>query len=231
MSDIIDEARSLKSRAINARDRGDFERAIELLARASRPLFAALGDLKKKRDPASSPGRQETEIASQLCHILGSMGGVHRRNLDYRAAAQAYDEGYEIEKPGTEYGIINSYNLVQRLVTRVFLDPSAVEKENAQVEGLRIRRELREARKELQRQIGGPRREDEYAKADLLTVQLLLGDPDWIGALDDFAGSHPEPYAVKTTIETLEALRDRVASMPSAPPDLAERLSKALAQL
>ncbi len=137
MNDLIDETRRLKSRAMDARDRGDFVRAIELLGLASRQLSETLQELKRKREAASSPGRQETETASQLCHILGSMGGVHRRNHDYRAAARAYDAGYEIEKPSSEYGIVNSYNLVQRLVTRVFLEPSAVEIENTQVEGLR----------------------------------------------------------------------------------------------
>ena len=228
MSDMIDETRRLKSRAMDARDRGDFGRAIELLERASRQLSETLQELKRKRDTASSPGIQETETASQLCHILGSMGGVHRRNHDYQAAARAYDAGYEIEKPSSEYGIVNSYNLVQRLVMRVFLEPAAVEVENMQVEGLQIRHELREALNELQRQIEGPRCDDEYARADLFTVQLLLDDKDWPWTLEDFKDSHPEPYAIKTTVETLEALRDRVASTPSAPPEFARRLSTAL---
>ncbi|HEY4593435.1 MAG TPA: hypothetical protein VIJ61_13555 [Thermoanaerobaculia bacterium] len=230
MSDVIEETRRLKSRALDARDRGDFGRAIELLGLASRLLSETLQELKGKRDTDSSPGRQETEAASQLCHILGSMGGVHRRNRDYPAAVHAYDAGYDIERPGAEYGIVNSFNLVQRLVTRVFLDPSAVKGEDAKVEGLQVRHELREALKELQPQIEGSRRDDEYAKADLFMVQLLLDDQDWLWTLEDFKDSHPEPYAIKATVETLKDLRDRVASVPSAPPDLARRLSMALAQ-
>jgi tetratricopeptide (TPR) repeat protein len=227
MGDVIAEARRLKSEAMDARDLRDFDTAVRLLERAIKALSATLEELRGKRDPHEAPGRQEKEVAKQLAHIFGSTGGVLRRMGDYAAAAQAYDAGYTIESPRSGYGIVDSYNLVQRLVARVFLEPRAVV-DALEVVGLNVRDELENARQEIARQIEGPRINDEYAAADRTMVLLLLGDSGLDQAITSFLDSQrkPEPYAVEVTLELLEALRERVASVPDSPPELGGQLAK-----
>jgi hypothetical protein len=232
MGDVIEEARRLKSAAMDARDLGDFDRATRLLESAERTLSAALEELRRRRDPNEPPGRQEIAVAEQLAYILGSTGGVLRRKGEYAAAARAYDAGYGLENPESGYGIVDSYNLVQRLVARVFLEPRAVADELLQVEGINVRNELDKARQEIARQRKGPRSDDEYAAADEAMVLLLLGDPDAGHSISAFLGFKPKPapYALEVTLELIEALRDRVTSVPAAPLDLGERLSTAIDQ-
>lgn len=229
MSDIIKEVRELKSKALDARDIGRLNLALDYLGQAINKLSSALANLRVRRDPGESPGQQEIEIATQLCHILGSKGGVLRRAGDYIPAALAYDGGYDLEKPSAEYGIVNSYNMVQRLVARVFAEPKAILPESEPVAGVPVHHELSEAKKEIRRQLDGPRSHDEYAAADLATVSLLLED-DWEQSLDEFLlfDPKPEPYAFQVTLELLEALRDRVASTLEAPPGLQENLTRAV---
>jgi len=175
MADVIESARTLKSRAMDARDDEDFEGAISLLSQARRELERELHDLEPKRAYTGSPGRFEQEVAAQLAHILGSMGGVYRRQKKYPASIKFYDDGYNFEDPKAPYGIVNSYNLTQRLVSRVFLNPRAVDEPGSIVEGLPLKDALESARREIERQRAGSRREDEYAAADLAIVALLRG--------------------------------------------------------
>ncbi len=234
MSNVIEEARTLKSQAMNARDAGYHERAVSFIEKAEKVLRDALNELKKNRQQGEKPGRLETDVANQLVHVLGSKGGIFRRKKKYKEAAKAYDAGYEeFERPGSGYGIVNSYNLVQRLVSRVLLNPGCVDGEDLHVEGLHVRAALAKAREEIQQQLKGKRAGDEYAAADLALVCLLLGDDDWEMALDDFIYSSPppEPYAVKVTAELIEEL-DEAARQPSSPsPALARRLSQATQEL
>jgi hypothetical protein len=229
MSDVIEEARRLKSRAMEARDRNDFETAIHLLSNARDGLADELTDLESKRAGESSPGRFEQDVATQLAHILGSMGGVYRRWGDYPASIDCYDAGYELERPGAPYNILNSYNMTQRLVSRAFMNPAAVSDGGISLHGLPLREYLEQAKEGIVRQRHGKRRRDEYAAADLAVVTLLLGDEDWLDKLDDFLHStpRPEPYAIEVTLEVLEALRSTVAGAANSALKLKERLSEA----
>jgi hypothetical protein len=229
MADVIESARTLKSRAMDARDDEDFEGAISLLSQARRELERELHDLEPKRADTGSPGRFEQEVAAQLAHILGSMGGVYRRQKKYPASIKFYDDGYNFEDPKAPYGIVNSYNLTQRLVSRVFLNPRAVDEPGSIVEGLPLKDALESARREIERQRAGSRREDEYAAADLAIVALLRGDVDWRDKLDDFLYSEPEPqpYAVQVTLDVLVELQGRLAETREGSPEFRNRVAKA----
>ncbi len=133
MSDVIDLARKLKSDAMNARDRGDFPRAVALIEQAEGHLRTALERLEQSREPGERLGRSEMEIAAQLAYILGTKGGIFRRWGEFEKSARAYDAGYEIERRESGYGIINSYNMVQRLVARVYIQPEAIHDDAAKV--------------------------------------------------------------------------------------------------
>lgn len=229
MSNVVDDARSLKSQAMDARDRGDFARAINFIEKAEQVLRGALDELRKNRQEGEKPGRLETDVANQLVHVLGSKGGIYRRSGNYEDSAKAYDAGYRFEAPDSVYRIVNSYNLVQRLVSRVLLRPESVDEGDLEVLGLSVRDELVKARDEIQQQLKGKRAGDEYAAADLALVRLLLGDGEWETALDDFIYSTPppKPYAVKVTSELINELGEAIRRSPSASPALVKRLAQA----
>jgi hypothetical protein len=216
-----------------ARDDGDFEGAISLLSQARSELESELHDLEPKRTDKGSPGRFEQEVATQLAHILGSMGGVYRRKKNYKASIAFYDAGYRFEDPAAPYGIVNSYNLTQRLVSRAFMDPRAVDGPGVIVEGLPLGEALESARREIERQRYGKRRADEYAAADLAIVALLRGDADWRDKLDAFLYSkpEPEPYAVEVTRDVLVELQDRLAETGEGSPEFKDRLAKACQEI
>jgi hypothetical protein len=230
MADVIEAARSLKSSAMDARDRGDFPSAIRLLEQARSGLERELQDLEPKRTEKGSPGRFEQDVAKQLAHILGSIGGVYRRAKNYKASIASYDDGYErFENPKAPYGIVNSYNLTQRLVSRVFLNPHAVDEPEVTVEELPLGEALESARHEIERQRAGPRRNDEYAAADLAIVALLREDADWRDKLDAFLYSKPEPqpYAVEVTLDVLVELQNRLAETREASREFRDRVAEA----
>jgi tetratricopeptide (TPR) repeat protein len=234
MATVIDEARRLKSEAMDARDGGNFERAVSLIERAEDELRAALAELKANRAGGDGPGPFEAEVAGQLVHILGSKGGILRRWGKYEESAKAYDAGYlEFERPEAGYGVVNSYNLVQRLVSRVFTEPACAGDDGLKVSGLVVRDALLDAMREIRRQLEGKRAGDEYAAADLALVSLLLGEPDWESTLDDFINSSPppQPYAVEATLKLFQELHDRLAESPSAPADLLRRVESAMDEL
>jgi hypothetical protein len=233
MADVIESARTLKSRAMDARDRRDFAGAIRLLSEARAGLESELRDLEPKRADKGSPGRFEQEVAAQLAHILGSMGGVYRRAKDYPASIESYDAGYRFEDPGAPYGIVNSYNLTQRLVSRVFMNPHAVDEAGVTVQGLPLWDELEAAEREIERQRTGKRRHDEYAAADLATVALLKGDADWRDKLDAFLYSKPkpQPYAIEVTLDVLASLRERLSETSEASPELTSRVTEACEEI
>jgi len=147
----------------------------------------------------------------------------------YPASIKFYDDGYNFEDPKAPYGIVNSYNLTQRLVSRVFLNPRAVDEPGSIVEGLPLKDALESARREIERQRAGSRREDEYAAADLAIVALLRGDVDWRDKLDDFLYSEPEPqpYAVQVTLDVLVELQGRLAETREGSPEFRNRVAKA----
>jgi hypothetical protein len=229
MADVIESARALKSQAMDARDRGDFSVAIDLLSVACSDLDRELHNLKLKRADRDVPGPFEQDVAAQLAHILGSMGGVYLRAQNYEASIDSYDAGYRFEEPDGPYGIVNSYNMTQRLVSRVFMNPRAVNETGVLVQGLLLREELDFAERVIDRQRKGKRRHDEYAAADLAVVALLKGDGDWHEKLDDFLHAKPKPqaYAVEVTLEVLALLRDRLAQTGEASPELKMRLTEA----
>lgn len=227
MGDAVETARDLKERAMLARDLEDYPEAIEILEQAERILVEAMKPLEQSRTSGESPGDYELSVRKQLYAIRGSKGGIYRRAGDYLASARAYDSGYEVERDFED-----SYNLTQRLVSRVLERPLAAVSDDVVVEQVAVREELGRARQRVEEQMTGPRQKDEYAAADLLTLSALLGSPDWRSALQRFLRLAPESsYARQVTREVLaEVVRQaRVSNQPALM--LAERLEDVLAAI
>jgi hypothetical protein len=222
-ADVVERARKDKSRAMDARDLGDWDEALGILDGARNNLTSALADLARQPgDEKTNLRAFETAIKKQLYQLLGSIGGVYRRRArsadrqpeDLDKAIDFYDEGFVVEQEFTD-----SYNLVQRLVTRVLRQPGAALDDAAAVKGVGVRTALRAAQAILKGQTSssGSRSSDEYAFADLLLVAVLVGDQDWKQAVQDFTRqSSPSSYARMVTVDVLQELVDRLAGEHAA---------------
>ena len=213
--DVVTRVRDLKNSAMDERDLGNWQEALDLLDDARRELERALADLERRAaETDSNLVEYRTSVQKQLYHLLGSIGGVYRRRAasddrkpgDLEAAVKSYDEGYTIEQAFTD-----SYNLTQRLVARVLLRPACTSDGAPAVEGIDVRRALRAAKAVIDRQTSekGPRNNDEYAFADAAIVAMLLGEPNWQDAVTEFTRRAPKSsYARNVTRDVLTELEE-----------------------
>jgi tetratricopeptide (TPR) repeat protein len=234
--DVIALARDLKSRAMNERDIENWDGALELLTEAKTSLEHALNELPTEVSSKDTKLLEfETSVNKALYGMLGSIGGVYRRRAassdrqkgDLEAAVDFYDKGHEIEKRFTD-----SYNLTQRLVTRVLLDPPAAFDESENVAKKNVPSELREARSIINEQTGpnGPRRNDEYAFADAAVIALILGETQWMEAINEFTNLAPKSsYARNVTVDLLKELEAELKSSDDeAVRSLCKRIERAV---
>jgi len=223
---LIEKVRVLKAQALGFREENP-EEALRVLGIAESDLRAALLELSAKR-ATEPPGDYEKRIASQLVHVLGSMGGVCRRHHDDKRSIDFYDDGYQIEK---EYHLADSYALVQRLVARVLDDPGILEAQESLINGSSMNAALHDAEAVVQQQIDDRLRDrDEYASADLAVVRLLLGEGDWADRLKKLK-DQGSSYAVNVTHDTLKEVLAAVKRSPRIYPQLRKDLEAALRML
>lgn len=228
MNLLFDEVSELKDRARRNRKRKRFDEAVRNLDEAILKLQRAdiLAD-----DGSGSPSSWETDVAKQLADCYGSRGGVYREAGDLAKARDSYDEGYLYEADA-RYEIVNSYNLVQRLVVRILLTPELVSdpvlaSRHKLPEGLTVPEALAEAARRIAGQVRGPRRGDSWALADLALLNLLMNDEPAANALwDEFDATNPSPHAYGTTAEVLRALASAGVVMRPALSRAAERLER-----
>ncbi len=221
--DVIARARDLKARAMDERDSENWDGALTLLDEAKTSLEQALDDLPSHASEKDSKLLEfENSVRKALYGMWGSIGGVYRRRAasadrqsdDLKAAVGSYDQGRKIEQ-----AFIDSYNLTQRLVTRVLLSPAEALDESKKVEDENVPSALHEARQIVngQTSANGPRNKDEYAFADFAIITLILGDPGWVDALNEFTRRAPKSSYARTV--TLEALRELGAWVKSSDGD------------
>lgn len=146
-----------------------------LLKDAASTLMRAISTLK--REIRAIEGRQPVEqkekaaLQELLSQTWGSLGGTYRDAKDYEKALKSYDDGNEVEeKRRREDGVrgLDSYNMVQRLLIQLLMDPTNLTKEE-------FVNELDSARRELDRQFQLGRR-DGWALADAALIRFLRGE-------------------------------------------------------
>jgi hypothetical protein len=233
--DVVASATDLKTRALDERDAGNWDDAFKLLNEAKTALEKALDDLTSGASEKDVElFKFENSVKKALYGIWGSIGGVYRRRAvstdrqsgDLKAAVDSYDEGRKIEK-----NFIDSYNLTQRLVTRVLLSPTAALDESMKVANENVPSALREARQIVNEQISanGPRNKDEYAFADAAIIALILGEPEWMDALNKFMRRAPKSsYAHTITLDVLKELGAGMKSSDGASNSLRARIEEAV---
>jgi len=210
MATISDEIRNLKTQAKNRRDLRRYDRAASILTRA---IALATPDL------ANSELR--SQMAEELADCNGLLGGVQRRwaleaegeerRLHLMESIRAYDAAWEFESG--DYGVVNSYGMLNRLVSRLLLNPDSLFAEGATEFGrdlrpLSMRAQLQEAGQRIEAQLARLRRDDYWAMADLALVNVLLEKQDAISAYAGFLQKSPPDYAFKSVLDVLKPLAE-----------------------
>jgi hypothetical protein len=228
----IQRMRELKTEAKNRRDRGlrGYPRAVELLHDA-----IALGNTELA---SSGDAKVQGQLAVELADCHGLLGGVERRwALDgpaedraahLRASISAYDDGFTLEVD-QRYGIVNSYNRVNRLLVRLVLQPDLLDRSGTVDLGggtvpLDVRQELAATATAIADQLAGPRRGDHWAMADLALIQVLLDQADAVTAYARFNAASPPDYVYTSVLAGLRPLAD-------LPLSSASRIGKAISSL
>lgn len=218
----LDEVLALKASAKSARDDQDWDEAISEVREAISILLAR---------QAEAPRPLPSWLAAELADAYGLMGGIERRwglllggaerERHLAASLAAYDQGFAFEKD-LQPGEANTYNRVNRLVGRVFLNPDVLQ--GTGTADPEIFGELREAEEILTRQIESARQQDPWAYCDLGTIRLLLGKPDALLTFKALDRLRPPAFVYDSTLAIVQPLSEVAAGVR---PDL----SRAAAQL
>lgn len=207
----VDSIRNLKTKAKNRRDRGMFDRATKILSQA-----AELGE--RGFETGSEDGR--SSYASELADVYGMLGGIARRQgLDtedletrdslLRESYEYYDKGYRYERYSTE--VSDSYNLVNRLVSRILADASVLtgpmtDDGSPDREASMIRM-LQDAQRDVAKQIAESRNTDPWAHADQALLDLLASESaNATSAYGQLHGMSPPGYVYESALATLRPL-------------------------
>jgi hypothetical protein len=214
--DTITWATMKKRQAQRKREQHHYRDAVKLLKSTIDDLEAERLELvSTSRD--SKAGEREKEVAAMLAECNGSLGGIHRFSKEFRDAIRAYDKGYHYES-NTRYGIVNSYNLTQRLITRVLLRPERYAKQRWKVEQAIFPEALQLAEAEVLGQLNGRREGDPWAMADLAMLRLLLASPEESAAWEDLSASKPYYFVLQSTLELLKGLSTEISRVASNSP-------------
>lgn len=205
MATASDEIIALKTQAKNRRDLRRYDRATEILKRAI--------EIAKSNLPNEG---LRSRMAEELADCYGLLGGVQRRwalesdgaerRLHLAESIRAYDAAWEYETD--DYGVVNSYGMVNRLVSRVLLNSDSLFTEDVTdfgegVAPLAMREELEKAAQRIGSQLARPRRDDYWAAADLALVNVLLEKQDPISAYAGFIQKSPPDYAFKSVLDVV----------------------------
>ena len=231
-SGILSEVQALKTRAKNRRDSGRYEQALTYLDRAAQLALEGFD-------------RSPMEFAPELADVYGMTGGIFRRQAEVAAEAHedelrheylrrscdAYDRGFKYERE--DLGVVNSYNLVNRLVSRVLDQPATLGGAPLQDDEVlppdALHGELQAACRELDSQLAGPRRGDVWALADRALLSLLLSDTMTARqAYGPFNSTSPPAYVYDSALSALRPLANAASryrpELPIAVRDLESHL-------
>lgn len=199
MTSLLDEVRDLKTKAKNRRDDGAFAQGVGFAQQAIARLDSEF--------EATETGGWQSQLASELADCHGLIGGIQRRwglasdeaaerTEHLQASVAAYDAGDDFERE-KEYGVVNSYNLVNRVVGRILLEPT-----------IDLSAQMDEAKTIVEGQLTQKRRGDIWAIADRALLRLLLGEADHASAWAPFRDNSPPDFAYDSVLDTLEPLAE-----------------------
>jgi hypothetical protein len=204
MAKLIDEIESLKDLALRQSDQGQYEIAAKTIHDGIDVLEAALTKREShgdSADRATAPvDPEENSIAAELADLYGMLGGASRKHGDLMRAIAAYDQGFRYES-NSRYGILKTYNALNRLVTRILMCPRSLSDPDAfrsvnELEFVDVPGTLNELQTELKQEVDGVRSNDFWAAGDLAFIYALNGDDRGaFDALQRFEWCSPPPPA------------------------------------
>jgi len=207
-------AKEAKSDAQAARKKNRFDEAEDIMTEAVEDLESNMRDL---HDEARS-GERAKEIARALSDSYGTLGGIRRSAGRYEKSADAYDEGEKIESDRA-FGIVDSYNLTQRLVARVLIDPLCLVQEHMTIKKADFPDALSAAERKVTDQIEGPRINDPWAQADRALILLLLGrESEEQDAWAHLRNMKPPAFVFGSTLNVVRDLRRRIVEVAETAP-------------
>jgi tetratricopeptide (TPR) repeat protein len=180
MAEGMTRALELKEEARRDRREGEYRAAEAHLREAIEQLKPALEALYTGGEGEADA--EELALAKEITDLYGTLGGTLRERGEYVEAAVAYDAGYRFEGD-PRYRLASTYCAVNRIVTRIFLEPTALSDATVlrRHDGLpfvEVTGELEQLRELLKRQTAGPRARDCWAVGDLALVSALTGHAD-----------------------------------------------------
>ncbi len=239
MQTLIERIRELKTEAKNRRDRG-----VKGYARGVALLEEAIAMAREGLTQSSIP-ELRSQLAIEIADCYGLIGGIqrrwaadgppHERAAHLAASVLAYDAGFEFESD-PQYGIVNSYNLLNRLIGRLLLRPDALSVKGAidfgpGIASVDVSREFEQAAGSIREQLAGPRRGDYWAIADLALVQVVLGQADPASAYAGFNSLSPPDFAYTSALAGLRLLAELPMKAAPAVRDAIRLLETHLEQL
>ena len=216
--------------AIQSKDAARVNREANKLNDALRDIGAATGQLQETLESARAQGDDDSspsfrELIGALAESYGVQGGIYRSLNKPEEAVIAYDRGYVFEKLFAS-SKENSYNLVQRLISRIFAAPSAYGRTTWLYEDHDMWMELAEARDEVRRQMDeGGRGGDPWAAADAMLLDVLLAPRlgvesagrQIMESLERFEDLEYDPFVCASTIRAFTELKQKLAGAAPYP--------------
>ena len=224
-AELLDDIRALKTRAKNRRDGKEFHGALELLARAA--------DLAEQ-GRADAWDDEAAPFVAELADIHGMMGGVTRREgLEAPGTANRhdllmqsighYDRGFAYET--SVRGEATSYNLVNRIVGRILVDPASLDAD-PDAEPSSVPAMLRAAHDSVLTQLE-LRRDDPWMLADRALLEILMSESTSARrAYGPLLRTAPPAYVYTSVLDTLEPLADIAGDRRPALRDAVEDLRR-----
>jgi hypothetical protein len=184
MKSLTEQILDLKTEAKNQRDRG-----VKGYPRALTRLNTAIG-LATEGLITTSVTDVILQLTKELADCHGMVGGIERRwgieNGDAErvshlaASCIAYDEGYRHEWD-SKYGTPATYNLVNRLTSRLLIEPKLLERDGVvdlgnSVPPINVKHELLAAMTLIDEQLAN--KGNFWAEADLALLRVLTGRAD-----------------------------------------------------
>lgn len=230
-------SRRFRNHAIGARAR-DSQAAGEHFAMAAETLQEAIDYLRGLGDPdphaRPAASESEVEIAAQLADCWGMLGGVYRAEGKLPLAREAYDAGAVYES-SRRFGILNTYNQVNRLIVRIMERPELLSPAAPPVTDLPgtpaapMHQLLHQTTEEIERQLREGRMDRPWALADLVMVRLLGGQEgvdQALAALDESSANDFFPY--ESTLRVIRELAAKRLSVHDRLIALGEQLQRRL---
>jgi tetratricopeptide (TPR) repeat protein len=200
---------ALQQKALRQKKKGQFEAAKKSLAEAIQAAAALLADLE------------------------GTLGGVLREQGRYQEAVNQYDRGYRIDET---YGIVSSYNALNRLVTRLLARGApagtkpAPRRAPTKTSKVDMHEELRKVHTMIEGRLGKDQPPDYWAAGDFGLVSALMADePGMKKGLALFTAPSTPAYAYDAYLNMLAKLLEVELPQSSQLRQLRQRLKRAKA--